>query len=211
MYLKNLKVLTKKGEKFLQIFISSPFVEDFYLAGGTGLALQLFHRRSIDFDFFSKKNMLLKSQREKIKNFLSSKGKVKLIQDKDNTIELIFDNVLISFFYYNYELVKPTKIINRLKVASIEDIGLMKLSSIISRGSKKDFVDLYFVCQKIPLKKLISYGKIKYPEFYDFQTIAIKSLVYFFDAEKEKMPVMIKKVSWEKIKSFFINETKKFL
>lgn len=78
MHLKNLKVLTKEGKKFLQIFVSSPFVEDFYLAGGTGLALQLFHRKSVDFDFFSKKNMLLKSQREKIKNFLSSKGKVKL-------------------------------------------------------------------------------------------------------------------------------------
>lgn len=205
------KVLTKDAESLLNILSSAKFINDFYLAGGTGLALQICHRRSVDFDFFSQKNKLLKNQREEIKNYLSSKGKVKILQDKDNTLDLLFKNIHVSFFYYDYKLIDSPKRIKGITIASIIDIGLMKLSSIISRGSKKDFIDLYFICEHVPLKKLLVYGSKKYPEFYDFKILAIKSLTYFFDADKEKMPVMIKKAKWEEIKKFFINETKKML
>ncbi|MCS7151440.1 MAG: nucleotidyl transferase AbiEii/AbiGii toxin family protein [Endomicrobia bacterium] len=205
------KIVTQKGKQVLEVLQSAEFIDDFYLAGGTGLALQLFHRRSVDFDFFSQKNTLYTQQRNEIKRYLRQKGNIKIIQDKDNTLDLLFNSIQLSFFYYNFTLVKPLVKINKINVASIEDIGLMKLSSIISRGSKKDFIDLYFICQKIPLKELVKYSKKKYKEFYDFISVAVKSLTYFFDAEDEKMPLMLKKISWQEIKNFFIKETKNLI
>ncbi len=204
-------VLSKNQKRTLNILSKMSEINDFYLAGGTGLALQIGHRKSIDFDFFSKRNKLFSEDREKIKNYLRKYGKIKLLQDKNNTLDIFFDSVKISFFYYPYSLVKSLKTAKKIKISSVEDISLMKLSAISTRGNKKDFIDLYFVCKYIPLVKLFKLAKKKFPDVYDFSVVALKSLVYFFDAEQEKMPVMLKAVNWSKVKNFFIKETKKIL
>lgn len=99
----------------------------------------------------------------------------------------------------------------KVNVADWRDIACLKLDAVSSRGSKKDFIDLYFVCQKINLKKLLKIFAKKYKSV-DFNLIHIlKSLVYFEDAEKEPTPKMLKRISWPKVKTFFVREVKKLI
>ncbi|MCX7779239.1 MAG: nucleotidyl transferase AbiEii/AbiGii toxin family protein [Patescibacteria group bacterium] len=98
-----------------------------------------------------------------------------------------------------------------MKVADWRDIACMKLDAVSSRGSKKDFIDLYFICQKISLKRLLKIFAKKYKSV-DFNLMHIlKSLVYFKEAEKEPLPRMLKRISWPTVKSFFIREVRKLI
>jgi len=96
-----------------------------------------------------------------------------------------------------------------LSITDIFDIGLMKLSEISGRGSKKDFVDLYFLLHYFSLSKLFAGYKDKYgigiSNFYHLQ----KSLVYFENAELQPMPKMVKNVEWQKIKNSIVLKVKK--
>lgn len=95
-----------------------------------------------------------------------------------------------------------------LHAAKLKNIGLTKLSTLAARGSKKDFIDLYLLLKEIPIKILLKYGEKKLKNQRDFQIQVLKALVYFDDAENEPMPLMHKKVTWEKIKQFFTRETR---
>jgi hypothetical protein len=72
-----------------------------------------------------------------------------------------------------------------LKIASIEDIGCMKLSAITSRSVEKDYVDLYFILHKIPLNDLLSKVEKKMPNL--DRNLILKSLAYFDDIEPEEI------------------------
>ena len=87
----------------------------------------------------------------------------------------------------------------------------MKLDSVSTRGARKDFIDLYFICQKIDLRSLLKIFAKKYKNI-NFNLLHIlKSLIYFRDAEKDPQPLMLKKLSWVKVKKFFQQEVKKIL
>lgn len=64
----------------------------------------------------------------------------------------------------------------------------MKLSAITNRGTKKDFIDLYFLLKQYSIKDLLALYQEKYPTTTLFATI--KSLSYFDDAENDPMPIM---------------------
>jgi len=172
------------------------FLKSFYLAGGTALALQLGHRQSIDLDFFSDQ----KFDNEKIKRALAPLGKLKIIAEEKDTLHVAVNNVLISFLYYPYPLLNKKILVDKIFLTPWQDIAAMKLSAIASRGSKKDFIDLYFILQKISLTELFSIFAKKYKGL-DYSTgHLLKSLVYFPDADKEPLPKMLAKISWPKIK-----------
>jgi hypothetical protein len=59
----HLDVLNKKRQELLTKLL--PYTKDFILAGGTALALQINHRESYNFDFFSS-SPILKNSIEKI-------------------------------------------------------------------------------------------------------------------------------------------------
>jgi predicted nucleotidyltransferase component of viral defense system len=94
--------------------------------------------------------------------------------------------------------------IDDIKLASVEDIAAMKLAAVTGRGSRKDFVDLFFILEKYTLPQLFDFYRQLYPDGSEFQVL--KSLVYFDDAEIEPMPVMIKPVIWEEVKARIIVE-----
>lgn len=87
----------------------------------------------------------------------------------------------------------------------------MKLSAISDRGTKRDFIDLYFI---IAIEKLFTFQEIfdlydrKFKILKQNKAHILKSLVYFDDADKQLMPQMLKEVSWVKVKKFFELETK---
>ena len=158
---------------------------DFYLAGGTALALQLGHRDSIDFDFFTSHDINTEKLFEQLRNIFNGHDIIKT-QDERNTLSVTVDQAIkISFMTYRYELLEPLIVTNYFNMASITDISCMKCSAITSRGAMKDYVDLYFILQNHSLSEILSWCTIKYPSI-DTQLI-LKSLVYFDDLEDEEI------------------------
>jgi predicted nucleotidyltransferase component of viral defense system len=200
------EILSRKTKNNLAELKRANILSNFYLAGGTGLALKLRHRISLDLDFFTKEDIDTKILIQKIKNL----GRFSVEKESESTLIGIFEGTRITFLKYDYPLLFPLKEFEGIEVADERDIGCMKISAISSRGTKKDFIDLYFLCQKIiSLKELLKLFKKKYKSV-DYNLMHIlKSLVYFEDAEKDPMPKMIIPISWEEVKKFFKAEIKK--
>jgi hypothetical protein len=183
------------------------FKADFYLAGGTGLALQIGHRDSVDFDFFSWKSFSTAKLYEQIKKIFAG-HKILKVQEEKNTLTVFIDsNVKISFFYYPYKLIGELLDENNFKIASIEDIAIMKLAAIVSRATNKDYIDLYFILKKMSLSDILKKMKIKLPDL--DAPLALKSLVYFTDIVYE--PIKFKNgknVGFPAIKIFLEGQIK---
>jgi len=95
-----------------------------------------------------------------------------------------------------------------IRLAGIEDIAAMKLAAITGRGSRKDFIDLYFLLQKYNLKEMLGFYRNKY--FDGSEYLVLKSLTYFTDAENDIEIEMIKDVSWIKIKAYILETVDKY-
>ncbi len=198
------EVVSKKTQSILEILRKTDLLKDFYLAGGTALALQYQHRLSLDLDFFTKKDIDIKKLLGKIKKM----GNFSLEKEAKNTLTGILDQTKITFLSYDYPVLFPLKNTLGIKVADVRDIACMKLTAISSRGTKRDFVDLFFICRDISLEKLFLLFQKKYRKVNYNLTHILKSLIYFEDAEKEPMPHMIKRISWQEIKEFLIKEVR---
>lgn len=195
--------LSKQTQANLESLKNLSFVKKYYLAGGTALSLHFGHRFSYDLDFFS----LTPERKEIIRSGLSSLGSLEILQNDEGTFNGKLDSVKLSFFIYPYKLLVPAVDFNGIAVADIPDISSMKIDAISSRGTKRDFIDLYFICNKFkPLEELFLLFEKKYSGVKFNMLHIIKSLVYFVDAEDQEMPEMIEKVSWEEVKKFFENE-----
>ena len=180
--------------------------EDFYLAGGTGLALLLSHRRSVDLDLFSQRNRLGTHERRILAAQLKSVSQWTLTEETDGTLHGRLGRVRVSFFWYPQPCVKPLLHSGRIRIASMEDIGLMKIGAIIGRGSRKDFVDLYEICQRIPLGQILRLGRRKFKDSRDFTLQALKALCFLEDAEREPPVQSVKPTSWIQVKEFFTRQ-----
>lgn len=193
------EILDGERKKILPIF--SSFRNDFYLAGGTALALQIGHRDSIDFDFFTKNSFSSWELFKKLKEVFIGLEVVKVQEEKDTLAVLIDEKIKISFFGYPYDLIKPLIKSEFINLASIEDIGAMKLSAITGRSVLKDYVDIYWILQKISLLNLTKFCQKKFKDL-DINLV-LKSLVYFDDVIEE--PIIYKnygEVSFGEIKNY---------
>ena len=201
-------VLDDETKKNIEILSLQDFIRSFYLAGGTACAVHLGHRISNDLDFFSKKDF----SNFEIQNSLRSSGHFLIDYSDSQTLVGRFNKIKISFFHYNYPLIGETYHFLNLRIPSLEDIGCMKIDAISSRGSKRDFVDLYFILKKfnLGLKEFFKYFEEKYgKENYNIYHV-LKSLVYFEDAERDPELNMLDQFSWERVKNFFIEQIKRF-
>jgi predicted nucleotidyltransferase component of viral defense system len=180
----------------------------FYLAGGTALALQIGHRTSVDFDFYTEKKFDSRKLREEFdKRF----KKVQEIYIAEDTLGLNVDGVGMSFFKYPYKLIRTCQEINGINLASKEDIAAMKIISISQRGRRRDFIDIYFLMKEFGLTQIIQFVKEKYPMFNIY--VGLQGLTYFEDADEDPEKgrfKLLKEVKWTEIKKFIIKEVKKF-
>lgn len=181
------------------------FAPRFYLAGGTALALRFGHRRSVDLDFFSSVDEIGQHTRREILDALSILHP-QALEDVEGNLLLVIRNMHVGFFGYSYPLLAPTDSVEGVSIAGIVDIGLMKLDALISRGSRKDFYDLYFILQQVPLDELLILGRTKYPYARDFELMAIESLVLFDNADRDVQPQLFTDIAWDHVKQFFIAE-----
>lgn len=169
-------------------------LNDFYLVGGTALALNYGHRISVDLDFFTDKEFDTRALIDSLKD----KFPIRVLSQVKNSLTIDLRSVKTDFIRHNYPLLKPIVRVNEIKMASVEDIAAMKFNSTMNRGSKKDFYDIYELLNHFSLQELLTL----YISKYDFssQLIVLKSLVYFDDADQEPDPVLTKPTSWEMIK-----------
>jgi len=179
----------------------------FYLAGGTALALQIGHRDSLDFDFYTEKKFDSQKLREEFdKRF----KKVQEIHIAEGTLGLDVDGIGVSFFKYSYPLIRPLEKMESIYLASKEDIAAMKIIAISQRGKRRDFVDIYFLITEFGLEKIIEFVKEKYPMFNIY--VGLQGLVYFKDADEDPEKGrfrLLKEVEWEGVKDYILKETNK--
>ena len=143
-----------------------PFLEnfpEFYLAGGTALALKIGHRDSIDFDFFTPKDVNTHQLFNKIKQVFSGKN-IQKIQEEWGTLTVLIDNVKVSFFQYNYSLIEDLEKTDYFFLASLSDISAMKCNALVGRATMKDYVDIYFLLNIYSLDQILSFSEQKFPE-----------------------------------------------
>lgn len=168
----------------------------FYLAGGTALAVHLGHRKSIDLDFFSQEDFSTPDLRRQ----LSQIGEIVLLGEADGTLHVTIDHVMVSFFRYGYGLLFPPVKFEGLTLADERDIAAMKLDAVSSRGSRKDFIDIYELLKKHTLAELIDFFEKKYAGIQYNMLHILKSLIYFDDADGEPPPLMLHDTGWDNIK-----------
>lgn len=187
-------------------YLGKEKIVDFaYLAGGTALALQLGHRISVDLDFFS----LNQFDENEVSQNLRKTGEYTLDRNAWQTVMGKLMDTKFSLFYYDYPLIEKTHDFQGINIASLQDIAAMKLHAIEDRGARRDFIDLYFLCQQFPITQMLNWYDQKYKVLESHQYHILRGLTYFEDALMQEMPVMLKSVDWSKLENYFINEVKK--
>ena len=197
------KTLSSDAQKSLALLGKGILPPKTYMAGGSALALSFGHRISIDFDFFTPTSFSSSNLAEKLKSLGNFKTKT-LVSD---TLLGTFNDIQFSIFLYKYPLLFSPKNFLGVDIADPKDIGAMKIAAVMDRGTKKDFIDLFFLSKKgISLEKYFQFYDKKYKALKNNLYSIIISLSYFEDAENSDMPQMIEKISWQEVKKFFEKE-----
>lgn len=192
------EILTEKQIELLPLV--QKFAKDFGLVGGTAIALQIGHRRSIDFDLFSLQNF----DNAKIRNKIIRNGwRIgRVYKDEEGQFTFSTENVQITFFYYPFKIKFSKHFEEILKMPDLLTLAAMKAYALGRRVKWKDYVDLYFIINKYhSIDKMVKAGKEIYKGEFN-ERIFREALSYFDDVnygEKiEFLPGF--EVSEEKIK-----------
>ena len=180
------------------------------MAGGTALALQLGHRTSLDFDFYSKKKFGIESLSTKFKSEFKSIDITTAVED---TLIAEIDGINFSLFYYPYQLLEDEPSFKSIKLASVADIAAMKMIAISMRGKSRDFIDVYYLLKKFDLEKILEFTVKKYPNYE--QMAILKGLIYFDEADKEEdikrgIQIFDKNFDWEKAKKEIVEKVEEY-
>lgn len=204
------KVIDQNRFKLLKKVIQKVSLQNYYLAGGTALALQTGIRESFDFDFFVQDEF----DETALVEELSEIGELEITVIRKGTLHLILNNIQFTFLYFPNKMIEnkvATDEIKGLYLANIFDIAMMKLIAISQRGTKKDFFDLYYICHHFDytIEFILEHLNQKYGDSKINYAHIIKSLSYFDDAEDENLPKVFIQYDWDKIKRFYELEQEK--
>ncbi len=189
--------------ELLKSLQATTLLKDFMLVGGTSLALQIGHRKSIDLDLF----IQIDFDTNVILEFLEQKFNFKADYMSLNTLKGSIDNIKIDILSHKYPYVKSPIELENIKLLSVEDISAMKLNAIAGNGSRsKDFIDLYFILKQFKVNEIIEFYKIKYSNRNLLHVL--KSLMYFEDVSMDDWPVMVleKDLTMKKVKETIIKQ-----
>jgi predicted nucleotidyltransferase component of viral defense system len=198
------KTVNTKTLELLNKIQSVDIFKNLRLVGGTSLALQIGHRESIDLDFFGELNI----DKFEILSALNNLGTVETKQSTKNINIFSVNEIKVDIVNYPYPWLEKTHLEDNIKLAGKSDIAAMKLSAITGRGSKKDFIDLYFLLQEYTLMEMIKFYEQKYHDGSTF--LVLRSLAYFDDADQEPIPKMLKIVDWHKVKKVITEKLKEY-
>lgn len=167
----------------------SNLFNNYRLVGGTALALIHGHRKSIDLDFFG----IEKIDPEVLLAFLQTIGTVREFKTAKKISSLFLNDVKIDIVCYPYYWIDSPLVEENVRLASSKEIA-----AIINRGSKKDFVDLNELLKLYSLHQIFDFYLQKFSDSSIF--FALKSIVYFDDADEQEMPFMFNNIDWQTIK-----------
>jgi hypothetical protein len=203
----HLEVLDKGTNRALRDLNAASLLGGFYLAGGTGLALSLGHRRSMDLDFFTEEPFDSDRVTGKLRDFQA----LRVLEKSEGTLHVSIGMVKISFLSYPYPLLFACQLLQGVEVADPRDVACMKLSAIASRGTRRDFIDFFAVVRVYGLAQILEWFAEKFRQVSLSRVHLLKSLTYFEDARHDPMPDMLIPLSWEDVEAFFSAEVPKLL
>ena len=183
---------------------TEPVLSSARLVGGTALALQYGHRSSIDLDFFG----TVMADAEQVKDVLRKYGTLEIIKETKAIKLYRLDGVKVDIVHYQYPWIDDAVTTDGLSLASPKDIAAMKVNAIEGRGTKKDFIDLYFLLKHYTLEEILEFYKEKYPEHSIFR--ALMSMSYFEDADEQFMPIMFVSVTWEEMRETILEKVRNY-
>lgn len=197
------EALAPRAQELLAKLGPAPLAEDFYLAGSAALALYTGHRPVSDLDLMGNTNRLTSPERrDLLGGLLALEPACEVETARDGYLSFRVDGVGLRFFYYPYPLVHPFEELAGLAVVSAVDLGLMKLGAIISRASRRDFVDLYLLCRRLPLTTLLDLAEDKFGHVRDFPLQALKGLADLSEIEGEPMPRLAVPLEWSEVEEW---------
>lgn len=175
--------------------------EDFFLVGGTALALQMGHRKSVDLDLFTKKDINI----EKLKKYLFDNYNFEMAYEGENTLKGFIGDIQIDCIKYDYKLLNDYIIEDNIRMLSKEDIIPMKIVAIIQDGKRmKDFIDIAFLLKEYSLNDMMELYEKKYG--FDSSMSIIKAITYFENIDiGENVNMIVKDFSFEKVKKQLID------
>lgn len=187
-------------ELLRQLFVVPEF-SAMRLVGGTSLALQYGHRTSVDLDFFGTFDSELA-----FSSILRRYGQLTIVKESSKIKVYLLDGIKVDFVHYDYPWLEAPLQVDGLTLATPPDIAAMKVNAIEGRGSKKDFIDLYYLLQRYTLAEILDFYKQKYPEHSVFR--ALMSMSYFDDADVQPTPRMFDNVSWNEMKEYIRSQVR---
>ncbi len=202
------ETISPKTLELLRKICQDPLFDNFHLAGGTGLALQLGHRISNDLDLFS----LNPFDSEYYLDHLRFNYSFKPDFSAPNTLKGSIGDIKVDLIAHCYRIVDQIITIEAIRLYSPSDIAAMKVNVIAGNGTRsKDFVDLYFLLQIYSVKQIIEFYSTKYEDINILH--AIKSLNFFDEADLSDWPLIIKdkNLQWKKVKSLINRRVKVFI
>ena len=197
LYLETVESSTLELLKKLQRL---PVLEQTRLVGGTALALQLGHRKSIDLDFFG----TIDCEAEYLRESIAGIASLTILKESPHIHIYIVDGIKVDIVNYKYPWLDDVVLEQGLRLASVSDIAAMKITAIIGRGTKKDFIDIAFLLHHFSLEEILHFYAAKYNDSSVF--MAMKSLAYFDDAEADPTPDMFVNQSWQQVKAYILSK-----
>ena len=182
---------------------TKPYTRDFLLVGGTALALQLGHRTSTDVDLFTN----IKFDVPQLLEFLRNDFSIQVRNQMNHALLLNINSIKTDFVFQPSDLLSTPVEVENVRMASLIEIGAMKIGAITARGRRRDFIDLYCLMEHFTLPELLDAFLKKYKDA--TLELAIRSLFYFEDADNDLEPKCFFDYSWDKIKSKIKKEASK--
>lgn len=189
------KIIRKETFQLLKKLQKDSFLDQFFLVGGTSLALQMGHRHSIDLDLFSTKPF----DQKKALAYLDQHYSFEMSAVEDNTILGFIENIKVDFISHQYPLVYPLLKVDEIRLASMLDVAAMKFNAIIHSGQRqKDFYDMYFLLEHYSLSEMLASFSKKYPR--SSSLMALRALAYFDEIRFEiEPPELVRNVSFDQV------------
>jgi hypothetical protein len=193
------EALTEDG---LKLFPALAAFDDFYLAGGTALALQIGHRLSIDFDLFHS-SQIDRTLLAKVKRVFPNTPVEPVINNPDELTAFV-GSVKMTFLSYPFPLVEQLVSVGGLRMLSIKEIGVTKAYTIGRRGTFKDYVDLYFIIAEhhASLEEIIAMAERKFSAEFNSR-LFMEQLLFMDDVHDHHIDFLKLPVAPEGITAFF--------
>lgn len=205
----HLETVTPELFDLLQNLMKDPVFDSYVLVGGTALSLQIGHRKSIDIDLFTSGHQ----DSTTIARYLRSRYPDILTSER-NPVDHVINGVKVTVMAHQYPQVEPPLVIDNIRMATPKEIAAMKVNAIHTSGQRiKDFVDVFFLLERLSLTDILNAYFTKYPN----TTIqsAVSSLNYFKDIQQDfpvefiGQPVDVQEIK-QRIRKATINPHKTF-